>query len=247
MLQLTKKLNEEIELNKKIFKRRHGELVEYGNEIQLLHYDSKSFLEGSKTCAELDKSCNLLVLKSQGSKSVCFIIEPRYKYRNEGQKVTYGDVVTFRNIKNNMYMHISDREVIGVSVPTLDQILPPGCKFLNIVSRKIDKRSPPHLFAPSYEINCSQTRSKFTVRPYRWFEDEGAENIIKGGQIVRLQHSESSGYICSDDQDFTDDGLAEVFLWNFKGKSNDIESVSTQSLFELEIVTEIDESLGQNA
>lgn len=39
----------------------------------------------------------------------------------------------------------------------------------------------------------------------------------------------------SDDKDFTDDGLAEVYLWNFKGKPTDLESKSSSSLFELEI------------
>ena len=68
MIQLKKKLQEEISTNKKIFERRRGELVQYGNEIQLLHYDSHSFLEGSKNCADLDKSCNMVRLNSQGTK-----------------------------------------------------------------------------------------------------------------------------------------------------------------------------------
>ena len=53
--------------------------------------------------------------------------------------------------------------------------------------------------------------------------------------MIRLQHSETGAYVSSDDQDFNNDGTAEVFLWNYKGKGNDIESVSTNSLFELEI------------
>ena len=43
------------------------------------------------------------------------------------------------------------------------------------------------------------------------------------------------GYVHSDDKDFTDDGLAEVYLWNFKGKQNDFEAMSSSSLFELEL------------
>jgi len=34
-------------------------------------------------------------------------------------------------------------------------------------------------------------------------------------------------------------------LWNYKGKSSDIEALSTQTFFELEIVTDIDSSLGK--
>jgi predicted PP-loop superfamily ATPase len=40
MTQLKKKLMEEIDQNRKIFERRKGEHVEYGNELQLFHYDS---------------------------------------------------------------------------------------------------------------------------------------------------------------------------------------------------------------
>lgn len=73
-------------------------------------------------------------------------------------------------------------------------------------------------------------------------------HVIKGGQVVRLQHSETHGYFCSDDADYDGDGLAEVFLWTFKGKSNDIESNSTNALFELEIVVnDLEDNIGQYA
>ena len=49
-----------------------------------------------------------------------------------------------------------------------------------------------------------------------------------------MLHSERGGYIHSDDKDFTDDGLAEVYLWNFKGKQTDLEALSSSSLFEIE-------------
>lgn len=53
--------------------------------------------------------------------------------------------------------------------------------------------------------------------------------------IVRLLHSERGGFLHSDDMDFTDDGLAEVYLWNFKGRTNDLEARSSSSLFEIEL------------
>ena len=111
MGQLNKKLAEETSMNAKVNARRTGEVVTYGEEMQLLHYDSKSFLEGSKNCAEIDKSCNMVRLNDQGSKGVCFIVLPRYKYRNEGQPVNYGDVVVFKNEKSKQYLHISTREI----------------------------------------------------------------------------------------------------------------------------------------
>lgn len=55
MVQLTKKLEEELKENQSILKRRIGEQVEYGQEIELVHYDSGMLLEASKTVAEFDK------------------------------------------------------------------------------------------------------------------------------------------------------------------------------------------------
>ena len=58
--QLTKKYLEEQHQNKLILLRRTGEQVVYGEEIMLIHYDSQSLVQASKTCAEFDKSSNLL-------------------------------------------------------------------------------------------------------------------------------------------------------------------------------------------
>jgi hypothetical protein len=100
----------------------------------LLHYDSKSFLEASKNCAEVDRSCNMVKLNKNGGKMVCFIVEPRYKYRNEGQSVNYNDVVVFKNIKSNQYLHISTRHTLLPKGRTKDDIkkLDPA-SFKNIV------------------------------------------------------------------------------------------------------------------
>jgi hypothetical protein len=50
---------------------------------------------------------------------------------------------------------------------------------------------------------------------------------LRGGCVITLKHSELGGLLSSDDNDFTDDGLAEVFLWVFKGKEDDYENFNT--------------------
>lgn len=131
-------------------------------------------------------------------------------------------------MKSNQYLHISTREVVMPKGRTKSDIkLSDPASFKNIVYSNIDRRMLPDEFAALYEVNTASNKSNFTIRPFRSYEDELAVNTIKGGQVVRFLHSESGGYISSDDNDFTGDNLAEVFLWNFKGKSTDIESMST--------------------
>ena len=80
-------------MNAKILERRKGEIVTYGQEIQLLHCDSETFITSKKMCAEVDKSCNKVELSDHGSSSIYFKVMPRYKYRQEGEKILFGDQV----------------------------------------------------------------------------------------------------------------------------------------------------------
>ena len=87
------------------------------------------------------------------------------------------------------------------------------------------------------EVNLSTVRNKFSIIIYRYFYKDPVDIFIKGGSVIRCLYSEIGGYLHSDDKDFTDDGLAEVYLWNFKGKSTDLEASSSSSLFQIELCT----------
>jgi hypothetical protein len=86
-------------------------------------------------------------------------------------------------------------------------------------------------------VNVSNIKSKFQIQIYRYFDEDKDDQYIKGGSVVRLLHSERGGFLHSDNKDFTDDGISEVYLWNFKGKSTDLEAMSSSSLFEIEIAS----------
>ena len=84
----------------------------------------------------------MLNLTEHGSKSVYFIIEPKYKYRSEGQFVTYRDVCKFKNIKTKYYIHISDHEILMPNSELSDDIIRRNedlkTDYLNIVPKNID-------------------------------------------------------------------------------------------------------------
>lgn len=86
---------------------KNSEYVAYGNEIQLLHVDSNSFITAKKGCADIDKSCNKVELDDRGSQGIYFKIMPRYKYRQEGEKVLFKDQIVLLNTKTNLHLHYS--------------------------------------------------------------------------------------------------------------------------------------------
>jgi hypothetical protein len=90
---------------------------------------------------------------------------------------------------------------------------------------------------PHYEVNASNNKSKFTILVFRYFDEDLDEQFISGGNVVRLLHSELGGFMHSDDTDFDNNGLSQVYTWNFKGKSTELEARSSFSLFEIEMAS----------
>ena len=89
-------------------------------------------------------------------------------------------------------------------------------------------------YVATYEVNVATNFSRFKCIPFCTFEDDD-KKFVRGGCVAILKHSELGGMLASDDMDFTDDGLSEVFLWKYKGKEGDTENFNTQSMFELEL------------
>ena len=196
---------------------RKGEFVQYGNEIQLLHVNSNCFIQASKQCADEDNSCNKVELAKFGTKAVHFKALGGFKYKQEGDRIHYNDQIVIQSVKTGLFLHVTEKLL---KIEGMDGHVPENLREgVNLITpKKIDRRDPPTYFVPLYELNVSTIRTKFTVRIHRYFDEDPDLQFIKGGEVVRLLHSERGGFVHSDDKDFTDDGLAEVYLWNFKGK-----------------------------
>jgi len=72
------------------------------------------------------------------------------------------------------------------------------------------------------------------VIPHLLVDEHNSKKFLTEGQVVRLQHTELGGCITADGTDFSEDGLAEVFLRRYKGEPGDLEEKHSGSLFELE-------------
>ena len=179
-----------------------------------------------------DRSCNKIEIVNKGNSAAYFKVLPRYKFRQEGEKVLFKDQIVLLNVKTNLYLHITEKWL-----PMTEQIKPVLEDWRPLDA---DRRDDPAEFVKRYEVNCSTSSSRFQPLPQTQVNEDPTNKLIKGNQVVRLQHTELSGYLTSDDLDFTDDELAEVYVRCFNGDINDIESVSSGDLFEVEIANNYD-------
>jgi len=189
--------------------------------------------------ADEDNSCNKVELTEIGSKACYFYALGGFKYKQKGDRIHYNDQIILKNTKLNLYLHVSERLL---KIDCLDGQVPDSLvEGVDLITpKKIDRREPPNQYSPHYEVNTSNIKSKFTVLIMRYFDEDLDSQFIKGGMVVRLLHSELGGFLHSDDTDFNDNGLAEVYMWNFKGKTTDLEATSSSSLFEIEFASKKD-------
>lgn len=100
--------NNEAANNEVLITNQIGNFVNYMDNVQLRHEASGYWLQLSKKSAEEDKTCQKIELTGEpvGSR-VCFNIQPRYQYRQEGDKVVFRDQILLYNVKQNAYVHFT--------------------------------------------------------------------------------------------------------------------------------------------
>lgn len=175
-------------------------------------------------------------LVTYGTKDIYFKTLGGFKYKQEGDRIHYNDQIVLQNVSYGMYLHVTERflKIDGLD-GKVPEALATGMK--KICPKDNDRRVPPNMYVPQCEVNLSNSKSKFMIQIYRYYNEDPDGYFVKGGDVVRLVHSEKGGFVHSDDKDFTNDGLAEVYIWNYKGKPSDPEAKSSSSLFEVELAS----------
>ena len=95
----------EKELNFKNQEIYYGLQVSYGAEIQLMHADSKMFLNGKIIVSNADRSSYKLELSENYGAGMLFKFLPKYKLRQEGEPIQYSDQILIFNVKLNNYIN----------------------------------------------------------------------------------------------------------------------------------------------
>ena len=123
---------------------------------------------------------------------VTFQIVPRYKYRQEGDQVVFNDQIVLYNAKFQAYIHFS-KDLL--KTPNADISLQSDYRPKSPLRR----RNPESLFN-WYEANVSQNLQKWTIQAYRHTDiPSNKDYYLYGGDIVRIKHAESGGFLTVDD------------------------------------------------
>lgn len=197
--------------------------VHYGMPIQLMHVDSGFFIQHAKRISHIDRSCQRIELvENPAPQRVTFYIQPRYRYREDGEPVVYNDHITLYNIKYNSFLHISEEY-------RFDQEIRPhqSSEFRPESPRRI--QNPDEIYK-RYEANVSPNFYKWQVICYRQVQQPKHINkFIFSGDVITLKHAETNGYLCYDE--FSASRVGDpVYVRVYKGQDPD-NTLTSHNLF----------------
>lgn len=61
---------------------------------------------------------------------------------------------------------------------------------------------------------------KLQIIPYRQFTNPKESFLLHGGDVIRLKHAESGGYICVDDELKSPNGERKAYVRIYKGEDD---------------------------
>eukprot|EP01135_Chromosphaera_perkinsii_P006243 Nk52_evm4s470 gene=Nk52_evmTU4s470 len=94
--------------NNEEVKNSLGEVVKYGQNIQLLHVKSNTFVSVNlRVAASLDKNACSVTLRSVPDSSCMLIVLPFYKLHSEGDNVHIGDKMIVGSARVSQFLHVS--------------------------------------------------------------------------------------------------------------------------------------------
>ena len=198
----------EDETNASIIRSAAGELVKYGDEIQLMHRDSKGFLSTKSECSETELIGYKLEVMKKFNSGMIFMFLPRYKSHTLGESIQYGDDLRLFNTMNMNFLSISPYNIVSPKDfyyyednPYIVQkvLSDPKC-FRHTAYLGGEKFSTWKIFLHSRPLDGEKKQDK----------------VIRGGDLVRIKHSELDAMLtsslCFEDQ------TPEIYFRDYYGE-----------------------------
>lgn len=147
---LTKGKDNEIVLNRNVMKSKIGNILCFGDTVQLLHVKSNKFLTVKPTDLARDERENMKVTLSYDGSVMSWIkIMPRFKINREGEPITNGAEILLKvSERANEFLHCADRPPPRGKMREVNSSLesPTGWK-LNIFQKSEELNKPMNLLA----------------------------------------------------------------------------------------------------
>ncbi|CAH8526099.1 unnamed protein product [Schistosoma turkestanicum] len=162
------------EQESKTQRRLQESVVYYGNIIELVHVKSNKILRAKKQLSPEfnDASVRFTLEEYQGDES-WFIIQPSYKHKQMGDPVMIGDKVILFACRAGCALNIEQ-----LNATTIKQH-----KSMSSIDH--------------HEINNNNNSTSWQINLYLSYQ-HNLQHILKGGDIIRLFHSETEKFLTCD-------------------------------------------------
>lgn len=181
-----------------------GTVVRYEDAIQLLHIKSNKYITvNAKSPALEEDDTTRVYLDSNGNEGSWFKVRSPYKFRSKGE-----DVV---------------------------------CESIALVSLILGQNEPLYLHASKFnlrdnpdclEINASPQSTSWDVKPFLDYTED-LEDFLKGGDVVRLFHTDQEKFLTMDT--YNNEDIQHVFLRS-TDRAKATSATSSKALWEVEVV-----------
>ena len=201
LVNLSHSVDAEDKSNDRTLLLKSGELLRYGEEVQLRHVASHYYLQYAAEPAEQDQTCSKAYLSPEGSASVYFRVDSRFKLKQWGDPVVYDDHILLKNVKSGLYLHISEKRLdpVADSAPSVTER-----------SGGLDFLPHPSVLTATYDVNLSSLKTVW--QPQLYTKGPFHEEVIFHGEVIKLRHTERNGLVASDAKDYSSDGLPDLFI-----------------------------------
>jgi len=225
MDRLQERLKKEQHINATIIRENLGTMVKYGAEVQLMHYDSNTFVASSSDSSQTEKIGYTCFLGGWFTAGMIFKLLPKYKSRSEGDCIQIRDHLLILNVKRQAYLTIAadldhtlydDRECSHRDNPFI------------IDPQIVDPRTTRHRVYMAQE-----QQHTFQLMLYRkYFEDPADDVLLWGGDMVKVMHSEIEADLTADIS-YSGGGEPELYFRQYYGEVKD-ETFSAGSFWYIE-------------
>ena len=191
------------QLNRETAAQHQGTVVKFGGAVQLRHVPSNKFVTvRPRKMARVSAGAMRIELDDLGDEDSVLTVRARYKLRQEGAVVHYGDEIMLHNVRNDIRINCSRRRAAVVRSSRLLQGDGPQSGWLAVSAESGAAAAAATSTSLTHrnsalehrEVNAASSRCGWRVKLFSLYSHQSHPSL-RSGDVVRLMHTESGGLI----------------------------------------------------